>query len=199
MEQIDQGLDRIISKTEDMHRNGAMTVAQLYAQGETMRRALDELDDQEDLLDEADFTLQKLEVSCCWQFCCCCCCCQPEKLKPIRGYTIAPGSDGSEGYDEPLIKPVGMKTSTSKMERKSLDGGGDRDQEALTLEDAFDRKMDSKLDKLGGALSKLGNLAGDMNTELRYQSRVLIPELDSRVEMSHERTKHMNKRTRKLL
>jgi len=136
MEQIDQGLDRIISKTEDMHRNGAMTVAQLYAQGETMRRALDELDDQEDLLDEADFTLQKLEVSCCWQFCCCCCCCQPEKLKPIRGYTIAPGSDGSEGYDEPLIKPVGMKTSTSKMERKSLDGGGDRDQEALTLEDA---------------------------------------------------------------
>eukprot|EP00954_Amorphochlora_amoebiformis_P023550 1360749-Amorphochlora_amoeboformis.AAC.2 len=59
MEQIDQGLDRIISKTEDMHRNGAMTVAQLYAQGETMRRALDELDDQEDLLDEADFTLQK--------------------------------------------------------------------------------------------------------------------------------------------
>eukprot|EP00466_Bigelowiella_natans_P005489 jgi/Bigna1/80786/fgenesh1_pg.74_\ len=37
MQAIDDGLDRIISKTDAIHRTGEDTAAQLIAQGETMR------------------------------------------------------------------------------------------------------------------------------------------------------------------
>jgi len=103
-----------------------------------------------------------------------------------------------------LIWAAAARTRASNGRRekeqvKQSQGQGEEDEGIeLTLEDEFERKMDSKLDKIGGALSKLGNLAGDMGAELQYQSRVLIPELDARVEMSKDRTRDLDKRTRRL-
>jgi len=78
-------------------------------------------------------------------------------------------------------------------------GKGNEGKHGLTEEEEFDRRIDSKLDRIGGALGKLSSLAGDMGAELQFQSKVLIPELDTRVETSKERTRALNKRTRKLL
>mmetsp|Transcript_8059 Transcript_8059/g.15774 ORF Transcript_8059/g.15774 Transcript_8059/m.15774 type:complete len:241 (+) Transcript_8059:31-753(+) len=204
MDDIDQGLDRIISKTDEMHRTGRETASQLYRQGEQMRSAIDELEAQDEMLDDADFTLQKLEQGCLWQLCCCCCCCcQPT---PIQRRWNGRGSASSEDpFEEPLIgASIGMKKTNSRGGRVEnsqplhvIDDEGDDD--SLTLEEEFDRKVDQKLDKIGGALSKLGNLAGDLTAELEYQGKVLIPELDHRVEKSNSRTTDMVKRTRKLL
>jgi len=46
MQEIDAGLDRILHQTDIIHHTGEKTAAQLVRQGETMRRAIDDLDDQ---------------------------------------------------------------------------------------------------------------------------------------------------------
>mmetsp|Transcript_11067 Transcript_11067/g.17714 ORF Transcript_11067/g.17714 Transcript_11067/m.17714 type:complete len:189 (-) Transcript_11067:306-872(-) len=187
-----------------LQRTGEDTAAQLIAQGETMRKAIDDLEDQEDMLDEADFSIQRLEMGCCWQlFCCCCCCCQPDH-KSWRD-ELPPATDGgTDPFAEPLIQmsnnPRGDRApSTSRGQGGASLGKGNEGKHGLTEEEEFDRRIDSKLDRIGGALGKLSSLAGDMGAELQFQSKVLIPELDTRVETSKERTRALNKRTRKLL
>mmetsp|Transcript_8566 Transcript_8566/g.15836 ORF Transcript_8566/g.15836 Transcript_8566/m.15836 type:complete len:231 (-) Transcript_8566:314-1006(-) len=196
MKRIDDGLDRIIQKTEETIATGTETTAQLYAQGEALRRALDELDEQQTSLDHADFQLQKLEQGFCWQlFCCCCCCCEP-KPPDRHDYKGVDSKDSADPFEEPLIQAIGMSSSkASRCEWKDEN----EDEEQLTMEEQFDRTMDDKLDKIGGALDKLGRIAGDMGSELDYHGRVLIPELDARVQDSRDRTRDLDKRTRKLL
>ncbi len=45
----------------------------------------------------------------------------------------------------------------------------------------------------------MGDLAGDMGAELKYQSDVLIPEIDQRAQSSKDTTKDLNKRANRLV
>ncbi len=109
MREIEDSLDRTIRHTEEMHRAGAETAATLHRQGDQLRVAVEDLADQEEHMNRAQYYLSLLEQSCCWQlFCCCCCCCEPEYK---RGRLIRRGGRGrdEDPLGEPLIAEIRME------------------------------------------------------------------------------------------
>eukprot|EP00466_Bigelowiella_natans_P021029 jgi/Bigna1/87203/estExt_fgenesh1_pg.C_170195 len=193
-EDVDSGLDNILRTTDEIKQRGAQTNMKLAVQGSQMRRALEELDDVHENMDQAEYHMARMEMCCCVQLCCCCCsCCKPEKTTTERRF-----KKGARGFHEPLMSKVpksGVLTSEPKPDR--IDDRYDNG-EGISSEEAFEDRYNAKLDGVLNAVKDIKELSEDMHEEIEYQNKELIPALNDRVDETGHRVKVGERRARRL-
>ena len=195
-DEVDGQLESILRTTEEIQATGADTNLTLAKQGQGLRQALNDVDDIDENMDQAEYHIQRMELCCCVALCCCCCsCCQPEKKN-----SASRRADAAR-FKEPLLsKGAGPAPSRGRRGRDRPERIDDpiMDDPGLTEEQKFDRRVDKKLDNVLKAVQNIEDLSKDMKAEIEYQNKDLIPELGRRVDENHSRVKAGNTRAKRL-
>mmetsp|Transcript_20079 Transcript_20079/g.27980 ORF Transcript_20079/g.27980 Transcript_20079/m.27980 type:complete len:235 (+) Transcript_20079:133-837(+) len=193
-EDVDQGLDNLLKTTDEIVQIGADTNLKLYAQGDQMRKAMEDIDDVHENLDSADYHMAKMELCCCFQLCCCCCtCCEPERKITARKF-----KSGAKGFNEPLMSKAPRDTQGVLEPRNKRVDNPYEDGQGMDSEEKFDARCDAKLDGVLKAVKDIKELSDDMHEEIQYQNRELIPALSERVDETRLRVKTADRRAKRL-
>ncbi|GAB5366857.1 hypothetical protein AAMO2058_001179900 [Amorphochlora amoebiformis] len=189
--------DNTTDMLDDIIGQGAETNKKLYAQGEQLRRARNDMQDIKENNEIAQEQLEKMELCCCVAIfiSCCCCCCAKEK-KPVtkrKDVGLGAGEEERRKNERERVQKL-RKVNEAKRRADGLKNAEDLDEK-----ERFEAVADAQLDIMNAQLDVVGDLIKVQKEELDRQKKDVLNPLDKEIDVNRAQIKALDRRGKNLL